>query len=331
MRRRLALLVALLLLTLLVLAVGPRAVLAELAAAEPWPLVVGALGSLGALAAWSEAQRRLHWAAGASVPAPRFFRGYLVGVFGKQVLPGGQIAGPAIVAYAVGRETDLPYEADLAAATVGKLLGTLAAVVPVAVGLAVVAVPQTVARPAVVALGVVTLGVVGVAGGVRARPDHLAAGFRRLGAVLHATLGRVSTHLRDRTTPEAVDATISRGRRTLGVVGADRRALAVAYGFTAVGWGLYAVALWGAATAVGLALPLTVALFVAPVASLGTLVPLPSGVGGVDLVLGALLVAFTGAGVATTAAAVLLYRVLVDVVPALAGAVAGLTAMGDER
>lgn len=325
MRRRLALLVAFVLLAGFLLAVGPRAVAAELAAAAPRPLFVGAVGSLGALVAWSEAQRRLHRAAGARVPARRFLRGYLVGTFGKQVVPGGQVAAPAIVAYAVGRETALPYEGDLAAATVGRLLGTLAAVVPVAVGLAVIAVPPTVARPAVVALGVVTLGTVGGAGLVRARPDRLAAAVRRTGAAVHATLGRLSARVHTRTTPDAVAEVVARGRRTLGVVGGDRRALATAYALTVAGWTVYALALWGAANAVGLLLPVRVALFAAPVASLGLLVPLPASVGGVDLVLGTLLVALTGAGVATAAAAVLLYRVLMDVLPALAGAVAGLS------
>lgn len=325
MRRRVAVPSALLLLALFLVAVGPRAVAAELEAADPVPLFVGGVGSLAALVAWSEAQRRLHRAAGAVVPAPRFLRGYLVGVFGKQVVPGGQLAGPAVVAYAVGRESDLPYEGDLAAVTVGKLLGTLAAVVPTAVGLAAVAVPERVARPVVAALALTTLGVLGGVAVASARPDHVASLLRRAGAGVHATLGRLSERVRSRTTPDAVAAVVARGRRTLGVVGGDRRALAVAYAVTVVGWGCYAVALWGAVRAVGIPFPFAVALFVAPVASLGSVVPLPSGVGGVDLVLGGLLVALTGAGVATVAAAVLLYRVLVDVVTALVGAGAGLS------
>lgn len=324
MRRRVAVPLALLLLALFLLAVGPRAVAAELAAADTPPLFPGTLGSLAALVAWAEAQRRLHRAAGAVVPGPRFHRSYLVGVFGKQVLPGGQAAGPAVLAYAVGRETDLAYEADLAAATVGKLLGTLAAVVPAAVGLGAVAVPARVARPAVAALSVATLGVLGGVTVAAARPGHVARLCRRAGAAVHATLGRLSARIRARTTPERVAGVVVRGRRTFGVLGDDRRALAVAYALTVLGWACYAVPLWGAAAAVGIPLPLAVALFVAPVASLGTVVPLPSGVGGVELVLGGLLVALTGAAVSTVAAAVLLYRVLVDVLPAVVGALAGL-------
>lgn len=327
MRRRVAVLLALLLLGLFLLAVGPRAVAAELAAADPLPLGVSAAGSLAALVAWSEAQRCLHRAAGAVVAAPRFLRGYLVGTFGKQVLPGGQVAGPAVLAYAIGRETDLAYEEDLAATTVGKLLGTLAAVVPAAVGLGAVAVPSRVARPAVVVLGVAVLAVVGGVAVAAAQPDRVAGLIRGLGAAVNATLGRLSTRVRDRTTPEAVAGVVARGRRTLGVLRGDRRAVAVAYALTVVGWACYAVPLWGAAVAVGVPLSFGVALFVAPVASLGSLVPLPSGAGGVDLVLGGLLVALTGTGVATAAAAVLLYRVLVDVLPALVGALAGVSAL----
>ncbi|WP_255148768.1 lysylphosphatidylglycerol synthase domain-containing protein [Halorarius halobius] len=325
MRRRVAVVVALLLLVGFLLAVGPRAVAAELAAADPRPLAVGAAGSLAALLSWSEAQRRLHRAAGAAVHAPVFARGYLVGVFGKQVVPGGQLAGPAVLAYALGRETPLAYEEDLAAATVGKLLGTLAAVVPAVAGLAAVAVPPRVARPAVAALVVAAAGVVGGATVVGLRADDAAAFLRRAGHALHRTVGQVSARVGACTTPETVAGVVERGRRTFAVVGGDRRALASAYLLTAAGWTLYAVPLWGAAAAVGVPLSLALALVAAPVASLGTAVPLPSGVGGVELVLGSLLVAVTGAGVAAAAAVVLLFRVLVDVLPAVTGALAGLT------
>lgn len=325
MRRRVAVVAALLLLALFLLAVGPRAVAAELATADPAPLAVGAGGSLGALLAWSEAQRRLHRAAGAGVPPARFARGYLLGVFGKQVLPGGQVAGPAVLAYAVGRETPLAYEEDLAATAVGTLLGTLGAVVPAVVGLAVVAVPPRVARPGAVALGIAAGGVLAAAALASVRADDAERVLRWIGAVVHATLGRLSGHVRTRTRPEAVARIVERGRRTLGVLGGDWPSLAVAYIATVAGWCLYAVALWGAADAVGVPLSPALALLAAPVASLGSLVPLPSGVGGVDLLLGTLLVTLTGASVATAAAVVLLYRVLVDVLPALAGAAAGIT------
>lgn len=323
MRRRLAVLLALLLLAAFLLAVGPRAVAGELARADPVPLVVGAAGSFAALVAWSEAQRRLHRTAGATVPFSRFLRGYLVGVFGKQVLPGGQVGGPAVVAYAVGRETDLAYESDLAAVTVGKLLGTLGATVPVGVGLALVAVPATAARPALAAMAVAVLGVVGVVAVARARPSALAALVRGAGRLADATLGRVSTSMRRHTTPAAAEAVIDRGRETFAAVGHDRRTLATAFGLTVVGWTWFAIPLWGAARAVGVEAPVAVALFVAPVASLGTLVPLPSGAGGVDLVLGGLLVTVLAVPVPTAAAVVVLYRLLVDVLPVLAGGAAG--------
>lgn len=323
MRRLPAVALALLLLAAFLLAIGPAAVAAELAGADPIPLAVGAVGSLAALVSWSEAQRRLHRAAGARVPAGQFLRGYLVGVFGKQVLPGGQVGGPAVVAYAVGRETALAYESDLAAVTVGKLLGTIGAAVPVLAGLALVSVPAAAARPALAALAVAVLGIAGVVVVARARPAALAALLRGAGRTTHRTLGRVSTRVRRLTTPAAVEAVVDRGRGTFAAVGRDSRALAVAFGLTVAGWACAAIPLWGAAHAVGVATPLAVALFAVPIASIGTLVPLPSGAGGVDLVLGGLLVAVLAVAPPTAAAVVLLYRVLVDVLPAIAGAVAG--------
>lgn len=301
--RRLALAaLALAVFALLLWLADPRRVAAALSRADPASLAVAALGGAAALGCWSEAQRAVHRGAGAAVGPLRFLRGYAAGVLAKQPLPASGATGPAVAAYTVGRETDLAYDQDLSALAAGRLLGALAAAVPAAAGLALYAVPGAAARPAVAALAAVVLVVLGGLGLVAARPGLAAAAVARLAELVRATLGRVSERVRSALAPERVAAAVARNRRTLGALAADRGALATAFAWSVAGWVALAVPLWAGAAAVGHPVAFALALFAVPAASLGKLVPLPAGAGGVDLVLGGLLAITAGLPVAAAAA-----------------------------
>jgi uncharacterized protein (TIRG00374 family) len=79
--------------------------------------------------------------------------------------------------------------------------------------------------------------------------------------------------------------------------------------------------LWATFHAVGATVPLTVVLMGYLIGQLGGLLPIPGGVGGIDGGLIGTLIVY-GAPAAATAAAVLLYRVVLFWVPLLTGAVA---------
>lgn len=319
--------VALLLVGGFLLAIGPRRVLAELGAADPRWLAAAALATLGSIGCWAAAQRTLFAAAGARVPRGRFLQAYLAGNLVKLSLPGGRVGGPAIMAYAIGRETDLAYERDLAAATVGKVLGFPASVVPASAALLVVATPTVADRVAVLvpALAGVAGVVVGAGAIVAVRPGgarrlvHAAAGVGR------ATGGRLSTRVRDALATDRVDRALVGVGETLRTMGRDRRALAVAFGLTVVGWVAAALALSAALVALAHPPAVAMALLAVPLASLGNAVPLPAGLGGVDVALGGLLVALVGLELAAAAAVVLTYRLASDGVVVLLG---GLVAVG---
>jgi uncharacterized protein (TIRG00374 family) len=86
-------------------------------------------------------------------------------------------------------------------------------------------------------------------------------------------------------------------------------------------WAWDNAVLWATFHAVGASVPLTVVLMGYLIGQLGGLLPIPGGVGGIDGgLIGTLLV--YGAPGAATAAAVLLYRVILFWVPLLTGAVA---------
>jgi uncharacterized membrane protein YbhN (UPF0104 family) len=86
-------------------------------------------------------------------------------------------------------------------------------------------------------------------------------------------------------------------------------------------WAWDNAVLWATFQAVGVSPPLTVILMGYLIGQLGGLLPIPGGVGGIDGGLFGTLVLF-GAPAAATAAAVLLYRVILFWIPLLTGAVA---------
>ncbi|MDO8188442.1 YbhN family protein [Conexibacter sp. JD483] len=130
------------------------------------------------------------------------------------------------------------------------------------------------------------------------------------------------------------DATgkLPRARRTL--VAGTREAIAIvarrdplviagALGY----WIFDNAVLWAAFHAFGAHVDVSVILLGYLVGQLGGLLPIPGGVGGIDLGLIGMLVAF-GAPAAATAAAVLVYRVILFWIPLLGGAVALGTTRG---
>lgn len=317
------------------LAVGPRRVVAELAGVEPRWLAAAVLASLASVACWAEAQRALFRAAGARVPPARFLAAYLAGNFVKLSLPAGRMGGPAIMAYALGRETDLAYERSLAATTVGKLVGFPASVVPASAALVTVAAPAATERVVVLvpALALVAGLVLGVGAAAAVRPGAARRLVHGVAAAGRATVGRLSGRVAAALAADRIDRALAGVGETLRTMGRDRRSLAVAFALTVAGWVALALAL--AATLAGLGHPTAVplALVAVPLASLGNAVPLPAGLGGVDVALGGLVVALVGLDLAAAAAVVLVYRLATDgLLVVLGGLVTAVrVAVGDGR
>src|SRR6188472_2219573 len=97
----------------------------------------------------------------------------------------------------------------------------------------------------------------------------------------------------------------------------NSRVLAGSVGY----WVFDNAVLWATFHAFGVSPPLTVILMGYLIGQLGGLLPIPGGIGGIDLGLIGTLVVY-GAPAATTAAAVLAYRVILFWLPLLVGAVA---------
>jgi uncharacterized protein (TIRG00374 family) len=98
---------------------------------------------------------------------------------------------------------------------------------------------------------------------------------------------------------------------------ADRRVLAGSFGY----WFFDNAVLWATFHAFGLSPPITVILMGYLIGQLGGLIPLPGGIGGIDLGLIGVLVAY-GTSAAGTAAAVFAYHVILFWLPLIVGGIA---------
>ncbi|WP_436932305.1 lysylphosphatidylglycerol synthase transmembrane domain-containing protein [Halosimplex halobium] len=293
--------------------VGPRRVLAELAGADPATYAAGFLAVVAAFYCWSEALRRLLASVGHEVAGPRYRAAFMSGEFAKQVVPMGHSGGPVFVSYAVSRETDAPYEAALAAATVVEFVNIAASMGLAAAGLTVVLLtsdgPVTPLFAALLvgfAVTVVALG--GAAVLVHSRRALVERLVLRAAGVGRATLGRVSARARDALAADRVAGTFGTYYAAFDRALADRAQVRRAAVFSVAGWALFLAPMYTSFRAIGEPVPYALVVFVVPVLSLVNVVPLPGGLGGFEVALAAVVVALVGLELPAATAGVFLYR-----------------------
>ncbi len=278
------------------------------------PVLAGLLAVLLAVACWAESMRRVLLASGGYLSPLRGFAAYGSGMLAKQLLPMGNAGGPAIMAYAIDRESDLDFDRSLAVVTIGDFLGLCATVALSVVGIVYVVLafpPTRLLRAALVAVSVfaVVLIMLGVLLVFRRRTLRwVVLGVVRL---LRDTIGQLSGRLEAALSPQAVDRSMTQYFETFDAAAADRRSMAIAAGLALTGWTLFAVPLYTSAMAVGRPMAFGLVLFIVPVGGLATAVPLPGGLGGVEFAVAGMMIALTGMDPAVAGAMVLLYRLCV--------------------
>jgi len=158
-------------------------------------------------------------------------------------------------------------------------------------------------------------------------------GWRYRARIEHTAVGVVTPALRlvarvipgqDPPTRVAVRSRVDGFFAAIERVGSDRRRLALALGFSTVGWLCLAASLWLSLSALDQTVPFSVVFVVVPIGAIAGVTPLPGGLGGVETVIVTLLVAF-GVPAGVAAGAVVIHRTGTYVLPTvIGGAVAGV-------
>lgn len=295
----------------LLYAVGPARVVALLADARPFPVAGAVAAILAAQACFALAFGAAVHASGVRVPPARAGRAFAAGAFFRRIAPMEAVGGPLAAAYAF-RERDLQDRA-VVAGVVTETAGVVATLAIVGAAGAVLT-TQSGYDPGLRAFAgaVAAVCAVGLAVAVLlvARPRLAGRAASALARGLGATVGRVAPGPSRWVARKFGGERSGNYRASVRSFAADRRAVAVVLALSVAGWLLYALTLAASAAAVGVSASLATVAFAALITGVLSALPLPGGVGGVEVGLVAVLAAFAGASLAAGAAAVLLFRLV---------------------
>ncbi|HKL30204.1 MAG TPA: flippase-like domain-containing protein [Natrialbaceae archaeon] len=291
--------------------VGVGRILRALGRADLRLVALVGLTMLGWLVAWSLALRTVLEILGTTLSVTDSFLAYASAAFANNVTPFGQAGGEPIAAMLIADAAGEKFETGLAAIASVDTLNFAPSITLATIGMGYYATTTALGPRLEVAAVSVAVLAVGVPTLVLAAWHRryalerqtirvLTPVFRRLGQVVP----RVSP-----PDPETVDERIRRFFGSIERVATDRRGLAQALSFSALGWGCQAAALWLTFVALGRPISLAVPLIVVPVGAIASATPMPGGLGGIESVYILLLISTTGVGLPLATAAVIIHRV----------------------
>jgi len=319
-RAAVGLTIAIGLLALLVYGVGWEEVLSTLREANPL-FVAGAFLTGGSILIFRAAviNQLLNPLTG-RVTGRSFVVTFLSGYFARSALPWGRSTGSPIMAYLFAKNSDSEFEQNLAVVALAELLVFLGSVVVAFVGvityfgleedhgLLAELLGETLSdtNAGLTGLGIL-IGLTLLAGAifVTREPGTTRAAVIAGAARADSVLGRLPRV----TSPDPLSSRLEGFLSTLETVSAARRTLFVALGIGICSWLINVFPLYFAFLALGVDGSLALALFCAPIATLGGIFPLPGGTGGIETVLIVLLVTLLGVPAEMATAVTLLYRV----------------------
>jgi uncharacterized protein (TIRG00374 family) len=315
-------LIAFVLLAVLATAIGWRAAVAELRAADARFVALGCLSTLLGLMAWGKAWQVVLRVGDVDAPYSKLVVTYFAATFANYVTPLGQAGGEPFIAYVLARDTDADYEQSLASVVTADLLNLLPFFNFAAVGTAYLLLARGfggngTAGGLAVALGAMAVGV----------PAVVWAGWHWRDGVEAAVLWivRPVSNVTGRVTVDGARDRIERFYASVERIANDPRQLLVALAFSYIGWFLFALPLWFAVEAVGAPVGLLIVLFIVPASTIAGLVPTPGGLAAVETALVGLLLGLTAISAESTALAVAtLYRLESYVFALFVGGVAAL-------
>jgi uncharacterized protein (TIRG00374 family) len=322
-------------LAVLLYLVGVGDLVDQLSRADTGTVALVVAVTVGWLFAWGLALRTVLGVLGERVSPVRTFLVFSGAMFNNNVTPFGQAGGEPVTALLISKTTDTEYGTGLAAIASVDTLNFVPSISLALVGAAYFATEVTFGQN----LRIATAGVVVLALAVpalalllwrnRERVEASAVGlFYRAGSWVGRHVPGVSPPER-----ESIQRRVDHFFEAIERVAASPRGLALALGFSALGWLFQMSGLWLAFEAIGVPVKLSIVMFVVPMGAIAGVTPLPGGAGGIESVLVFLLVAAPLPGVTESAAlaAVVIYRGAVYWVPVVVGGVVMGTVGADVR
>ena len=283
---------------------GWESILSALSKADPLPVALACGSSLVALTTWAKGWDVVLSSLSVEIPYRDLVPTYYAATFADYVTPFGKAGGGPFVAAVLSADHEVSYEESLASVVTTDSLNLLPFFTFAGAGVVVLGVTGSVptnVRPLVYALGVVAVCVPVLAYLVWRVRDRVTRLIARVLDPLAARVGFLDA--------EGVEERVARFFSLIGDLGERRSWALETIAFAYVGWVFFALPLWLAGRAMGVALPLQLVAFIVPASSMASLVPTPGGLGGVEAAVTGLLVTLAGVPTPTAAAIALLYRV----------------------
>ncbi|MFB6097187.1 MAG: YbhN family protein [Haloferacaceae archaeon] len=274
---------------------GVDELVATLERADTVGIAVVVVATVGWLAAWSVALRTVLGVLGVDYSAVKSFFVFAGAMFSNNITPFGQAGGEPVTALLITKTSDAEYETGLAAIASVDTLNFVPSITLAVIGAGYYATEVTLGTnrditAAIVAVAVLALGV----------PSVIYVAWQRRYRLEDRAISALTPKIQwvaDRAprvsvpTAEGIERRINGFFRAIERIADNPRGLAVALAFSALGWGCQMAALWLAFRAIGVPIPLSIALFVVPIGAIAGFTPLPGGAGGIETVLVLLLVA----------------------------------------
>jgi uncharacterized protein (TIRG00374 family) len=305
---------------------GVDELVATLSRADPAYIALVLVATVAWLAAWSVALRTVLAVLGIEMSGAKSFFVFSGAMFSNNITPFGQAGGEPVTAYLITRTADdAEYETSLAAIASVDTLNFVPSITIALIGALYYATEVALgtnrnlllALVAVVALAV-TVPSVGYLGW-----QHRYELEERVISGLTPRIQWVAENLPRVPVPTAagIKTRINGFFRAIERVAKNPRGLAIALGMSALGWFCQMLGLWLSFRAIGVSIPLSIALFVVPIGAIAGVTPLPGGAGGIESVLVLLLIAAPLPMVtkSVAVAAVVIFRGAVYWVPVLIG------------
>jgi hypothetical protein len=283
------------------------------------------LATLAWLAAWSLALRTVLGVLGVDLSFPKSFFVFSGAMFSNNITPFGQAGGEPVTAYLISQSADAEYETSLAAIASVDTLNFVPSITIALVGALYYATEITLgtnrdlvlALVAVVVLAVTVPSLGYVAWQRRYRlEERVVSAFTPAIRWVTARAPRIPV-----PTEGGIERRINGFFRAIERVATNPRGLALALGASAFGWFCQMLGLWLSFRAIGIQIPLSIAMLVVPIGAIAGVTPLPGGAGGIESVLVVLLLAAPLPAVTKSiaVAAIVIFRGAVYWVPTLLG------------
>jgi uncharacterized protein (TIRG00374 family) len=301
--------------------VGIDDTLAALSRADPTIVLVVVVVAICWLAAWGLSLRTVLGVLGAPITVPAAALVYAAATFANNVTPLGHAGGEPVSALFISQASESEYETGLAAIASVDALNFVPSIGLAIVGFGYFATTITFGRQ-------LEYAAVAVGGFALALPIVAYFGWRnryrlerRAVDTLTPIIQRIGGWVPRRSPPErgAVERRIEDFFTAVERIATNPRGLLLALAFSALGWVGLATSLWLSLFSLGYTVSLAVVLVAIPAAAMAGITPLPGGLGAVDAVLVALIVAVTGIPEAAVFAAVAIHRGATYWLPTVAG------------